>query len=127
MKGARDGLSDNRRSKGTLGEEMAAQYLTGKGWRIIERNWRCRSGEVDIIAEKEGTLIFIEVRSRTGATHGTAAESVTARKIAQVRHIAEIYLHMRGAADIPVRFDMIAVRLLPDQQAEVMEHIEAAF
>jgi putative endonuclease len=120
-------LSDNRRRKGARGEETAAQYLTAKGWRIIERNWRCRSGEVDIIAETDGTLIFIEVRSRTGDTHGTAAESVTARKIAQVRHIAEIYLHMRGTTDTPVRFDMIAVRLLPDQKAEIMEHIEAAF
>ncbi|MDP4097561.1 YraN family protein [Paenibacillus sp. P96] len=120
-------MSDNRRRKGARGEETAAQYLIDKGCRIIERNWRCRSGEVDIIAEKDGTLIFIEVRSRTGTTHGTAAESVTARKITQVRHTAEIYMHMRGVADIPVRFDMVAVRLLPDQQAVVTEHIEAAF
>lgn len=120
-------MASDCKRKGALGEEAAAQYLNDKNWSIIERNWRCRSGEIDIIAETDGMLIFVEVRSRTGDSYGTAAESVTDRKIARVRHIAEIYLHMHGAGGTPIRFDVVAVRLLPHDKTEVIEHIEAAF
>lgn len=116
-----------RRDKGSLGELTAADFLQEKGYLLRDRNWRCRSGEIDIIAEDEGALVFVEVRSRSGTTYGTATESVNARKQAQVRNVASIYMHMKCVQDWPVRFDVIAVQLLPDGKAQVTEHICAAF
>ncbi|WP_025680018.1 YraN family protein [Paenibacillus massiliensis] len=116
-----------RRDKGSLGELTAVDFLQEQGYLLRERNWRCRSGEIDIIAEDEGSLVFVEVRSRSGSAYGTATESVNARKQAQVRHVAAIYMHMKGVQDWPVRFDVIAVQLLPDGKAQVTEHIRAAF
>lgn len=116
-----------RRDKGSLGEMTAADFLQKEGYLLRERNWRCRSGEIDIIAENEGLLVFVEVRSRSGTAYGTATESVNARKQAQVRNVAAIYMHIKGLQDWPVRFDVIAVQLLPNGKAQVTEHICAAF
>lgn len=122
----RTGSKDQRKAKGALGEQAAASFLENLGYRIIERNWRCRSGEMDLIASREDTLVFIEVRSRSSSNYGTPAESITARKITQVRQTAAVYLHMNGIRDIPIRFDMISVRLI-DETAVVTEHIIEAF
>ncbi|MGQ3480502.1 YraN family protein [Paenibacillus sp. TY11] len=120
------GGKDQRKAKGAMGEEAAALFLENLGYRIIERNWRCRSGEIDLIAKQEHTLVFIEVRSRSSSKYGTPAESVTARKITQVRQTAAVYLHMNGIGDTPIRFDMISVRLT-DETAVVTGHLMGAF
>ncbi|MGG4220774.1 YraN family protein [Paenibacillus jamilae] len=117
---------DQRKAKGTMGEEAAASFLEHLGYRILERNWRCRSGEIDLIAKQEHILVFIEVRSRSSSKYGTPAESVTARKITQVRQTAAVYLHMNGIGDAPVRFDMISVRLSAET-AVVTDHFKDAF
>ncbi|MGW8956194.1 YraN family protein [Paenibacillus sp. NPDC055715] len=122
----RTGGKDQRKAKGALGEQAAASFLENLGYRIIERNWRCRSGEMDLIAAQEDILVFIEVRSRSSFNYGTPAESITARKITQVRQTAAVYLHMNGIGDIPIRFDMISVRLI-DETAVVTDHIIEAF
>ncbi|MET3207678.1 UNVERIFIED_CONTAM: putative endonuclease [Paenibacillus sp. PvR008] len=122
----RTGGKDQRKAKGALGEQAAASFLENLGYRIIERNWRCRSGEMDLIAAQEDILVFIEVRSRSSSNYGTPAESITARKITQVRQTAAVYLHMNGIGDIPIRFDMISVRLI-DETAVVTDHIIEAF
>ncbi|MFK4370231.1 putative endonuclease [Paenibacillus sp. RC82] len=122
----RTGSKDQRKAKGALGEQAAASFLENLGYRIIERNWRCRSGEMDLIASREDILVFIEVRSRSSSNYGTPAESITARKITQVRQTAAVYLHMNGIGDVPIRFDMISVRLI-DETAVVTEHIIEAF
>jgi putative endonuclease len=114
------GSKDQRKAKGAMGEEAAALFLENLGYRIIERNWRCRSGEIDLIAKQEHTLVFIEVRSRSSSKYGTPAESVTARKTAAV------YLHMNGIGDAPIRFDMISVQLT-DEKAVVTNHLIGAF
>ncbi|MFD1906071.1 YraN family protein [Paenibacillus rhizoplanae] len=76
-----DGRTYTRQEKGAAAEQAARMYLTSRGYLIRDHNWRCRSGELDIIAEYEGALVFIEVRSRSGsAMQGTAEESVDARK-----------------------------------------------
>lgn len=79
---------DQRKAKGAMGEEAAALFLETLGYRILDRNWRCRSGEIDLIARQEHILVFIEVRSRSSSKYGTPAESVTPRKITQVRQTA---------------------------------------
>ncbi|KZE76960.1 endonuclease [Paenibacillus jamilae] len=117
---------DQRKAKGAMGEEAAALFLENLGYRILERNWRCRSGEIDLIAKQEHILVFIEVRSRSSSRYGTPAESVTARKITQVRQTAVVYLHMNGMGEAPIRFDMISVRLSAET-AVVTDHFINAF
>lgn len=123
-----DGRTYTRQEKGAAAEQAARMYLTSRGYLIRDHNWRCRSGELDIIAEYEGALVFIEVRSRSGsAVQGTAEESVDARKIRQVRETARVYLHMQGLQPAEVSFDVIAVRLQPDLSIASLRHIREAF
>jgi putative endonuclease len=122
------GKSYNRKQKGAAAEEAAVYYLSSQGYTIVERNWRCRSGEIDIIAEYERWLIFVEVRSRSGVLRqGTPEESVDARKRNQVRHTAEVYLHRKGQGDRLVSFDVISVLLNEDLTIASMAHIREAF
>ena len=118
----------NRKQKGNAGEEAAVQYLIHQGYEIIERNWRCRSGEIDIIAKARSSIVFIEVRSRSrGILQGTPEESVTASKIQQVRSVAEFYLYMKNHSDVRIAFDVITVILNPDLSVASLNHIEEAF
>ncbi|MCM3782980.1 YraN family protein [Neobacillus mesonae] len=103
---------DTRKEKGKAGEVAAMQYLQKKGYRIVETNWKCRSGELDIIAEIDGTYVFTEVRSRTPSDRfGTHLESVNHRKIAQVRRTAAVYIQEHKLYNSPIRFDVIGVLL----------------
>ncbi|NGZ75522.1 YraN family protein [Saccharibacillus alkalitolerans] len=116
-----------RKDKGRAAEEAAALHLQREGWDIAERNWSCRTGELDLIATQGETVLFVEVRSRSGIGFGLPAESVDARKIRQVRRTAEVYLHRFGLSDRPVRFDVIAVMLGRDLRVRSLEHIREAF
>lgn len=121
---------DKRKEKGAVAEEHAASYLLDQGYEVIDRNWRCRSGELDIVARKDDFLIFIEVRSRSGSSrYGTPAESVNVHKINQVRKTAEVYLLYKQADLITtmIRFDVIAVLLHADMTVANLEHITEAF
>ncbi|UQZ37315.1 YraN family protein [Paenibacillus sp. PK3_47] len=103
-------------------------YLTSRGYNIVGCNWRCRSGELDIIAEHEGVLTFVEVRSRGGSLlQGTPEESVDMRKIRQVRSTAQVYLHQNSAEDRQVSFDVITVMLNEDLSIAELAHIREAF
>lgn len=119
----------SRQQLGKLGEDAACGMLEAAAYRIIERNWRCRSGEIDIIAEHGGRTVFVEVRSRRpGAGHfGTAAESVDIRKQMQVRSTALVYMRSAGLLDSPVRFDVIAVAVRADGSIVESKHYEGAF
>jgi putative endonuclease len=99
---------------GRAGEEAAALYLAAHGYRVRERNVRFRSGEIDMVAEEAGVLVFIEVKTRTGPGFGTAAEAVTARKQQQLVRLAGLYLAIRGGADQACRFDVVTVAPAPD-------------
>lgn len=122
------GKKDSRKQKGAAAEELAAAALIEKGYRVLDRNWRCRFGELDIVAETGGTLVVIEVRSRSGTTSfGTPSESVNARKVMQVRKTAQQYVHHKRYYERPIRFDVISIILRPDLTPVSMEHIENAF
>ncbi|MBP2001138.1 putative endonuclease [Paenibacillus shirakamiensis] len=120
---------DRRKQKGQWAEEEAVRILTELGYRIVLRNWRCRSGEIDIIAEDEGDIVFVEVRSRSSyaSAFGTAMESITPRKIAQVRATASVYLHHMQSSQRAVRFDVVAITLGAHNKVEHFEHIRHAF
>lgn len=118
----------SRKLKGATAEQAAALYLSSRGYAIVEANWHCRSGELDLIAEHEGSLVFVEVRSRSGSLlQGTPEESVDARKMRQVRSTAEVYLHMKGLEDRRVSFDVISVELNEDLSVAALRHIREAF
>nr|WP_232729966.1 YraN family protein [Paenibacillus phocaensis] len=117
-----------RKDRGRKAEQVACEHLLSQGFILLEQNWRCRTGEIDIIARQGNTLVIVEVRSRSqqAAAFGTPAESITARKIKQVRDTAAVYLHRTGQSDANIRFDVIAVTFGRDMET-TLEHIEAAF
>ena len=100
----------DRTELGALGERLAAKYLEKKGYRILERNFRCRMGEIDLIALRGSDLVFTEVKLRKDASHGEAREFVTASKQRKLLMTAEYYLSARPWAQEPqARFDVIEV------------------
>lgn len=119
---------DNRKQLGKLGEDAAEVFLNNKDYRILERNWRCRTGELDIIAEQAGTLVFIEVRTRRSTGRfGLAKESVDIRKQLKVKETAQFYIHRFQKYEISIRFDVIAVEIPLDGATPQIEHIQGAF
>ncbi|WP_138493993.1 YraN family protein [Paenibacillus pinistramenti] len=123
------GPKRNRKQTGALGEQAAAELLAREGYEILARNWRCRSGELDIIAFKDHQFIFVEVRTRSAGAlmFGNPAESVDARKIKQVRDTAAVYLYQQGKGDAAVRFDVVAVIVNKAGQAVTADHLIGAF
>ncbi|WP_424765806.1 YraN family protein [Paenibacillus sp. sgz302251] len=120
---------DTRKQTGMLGEDAACRFLLDSNYVIIERNWRCRSGEIDIIAEHDNRIVFLEVRTRkNGGRFGTAAESVDRRKQLQVRETALVYMRSIGRTETAIRFDVIALTM-SRQGDEIIEckHYEGAF
>jgi len=108
--------------EGARAEDLCAELLRAAGLRLIERNWRCRHGEIDLIAEERGTLVFAEVRYRGDARFGGAAESITQAKRARIVAAANLYLVGRPQADC--RFDVL---LLDALQASRIRWIRNAF
>jgi len=115
-----------RRDLGALGEKIAAEHLANLGYLIRERNFRTREGEIDIIAEKDDFLVFVEVRTRRSQSFGTPEESVTARKRERLIALAQAY--MEGRDDLPLswRIDVVAVELTRDGKVIRLELIENA-
>ncbi|PIU19101.1 MAG: YraN family protein [Elusimicrobia bacterium CG08_land_8_20_14_0_20_59_10] len=108
--------------KGARYEEQAAVFLKNAGFSIVDRNWACPMGELDIVARKGDTVIFAEVRERSNPGYGTPAESVTAAKRSKLIRTAMAYLKARRPKAETFRFDVIAI--VP---GEPPEHIEDAF
>jgi len=94
---------------GASGESRATRLLVREGYRIVERNFRCKSGELDIVARDGRVLCFVEVRSRANADYGHAAEMVDARKQARVSRVAQHYLALRSPRFEEARFDVVAI------------------
>ena len=116
-------MPDDRKALAARTEALAAEPLVAKGYRVRERNFRLRLGEVDLICEDGQTLVFVEVKARRGGRFGSAAEAVTPRKQAKLLAIAEIYMASRpGRA---CRFDIVTVTL--GRSAPVIEHLVDAF
>ena len=113
---------------GDWGEALAAEYLVARGCRIVEREWHCRFGEIDLIAEQEGALLFVEVKLRTNLSYGMPREYVTAKKQEKLRAAALLYLSMHGL-DAPARFDVVEVYTDVRRSARStrIEYIENAF
>ena len=100
----------NNRKTGSFYEEKAAEYLINQGLRVTETNFSCRLGEIDLIAEDGGTLVFVEVKYRGSAGSGSAAEAVSRYKQERIYRCAQVYMKYHGISFLhPVRFDVLAM------------------
>ena len=100
----------NKRQTGSRYEETAAAFLTSKGYRVLERNFRCRQGEIDLICRHGRYLVFAEVKYRSGLSMRSPAEAVDARKQERIRRAAAFYLYSHGmGGDVPCRFDVVGI------------------
>jgi putative endonuclease len=120
-------MSDARKHLGNQGETFALAHLEAKGMRLVDRNYRWRGGEIDLIMRDGEVLVFVEVRSKSGAAHGTPLETIDYRKRRQIERCARQYLaHKKVGADVCCRFDAVGV-LIPDSSQIEIVHVPDAF
>ena len=107
--------NDPRQELGKSGEDLACAELERRGYAILERRYRTRFGEIDIIASDQGTIVFVEVKARMGKEFGGGAEAITAWKQRRVAQMAIDYLSRRRLLECPCRFDVVAVDFVAGQ------------
>lgn len=110
---------------GRRGEEAACELLRRKGYIILERNWSCPAGEVDIIALDDGCIVFVEVKTRTGVERGLPEEAVTLRKRVRYERIAGFFLDEYDGPDGRVRFDVVGILVLSGGRALARQVVNA--
>jgi putative endonuclease len=115
----------SREHRGVGGENRACTYLQSQGLVIVERNFRCRVGEIDIVAREARILVFVEVKERGDASHGPAVEAVTPAKRQRVIRAAQLWAARHGESESPVRFDVVAIDQGPE--GPVIRHERGAF
>lgn len=108
-----------RQGLGRTGERLAAEELTRRGYRIVERNYRCTYGEIDLVAEDGEDLVFVEVKTRRGIAYGLPEEAINGRKRQKLVQVASCYLDAHACADRPWRIDAVAVQM--SQQGRLQE------
>ena len=118
-------MERDRKEVGKRGEDVAAKYIKKKGYKIVERNFTCPLGEMDIIALERKTLCFIEVKTLSGKDYGPPEIAVNIHKQHKLSKVALAYLNQKHLHDIKARFDVIAVTLSPED--EKIELIKDAF
>ena len=94
---------------GLEGEDLACRHLAAQGYTILARNFRCRSGEVDVVARDGAYTVFVEVKHRRGSAHGAGHESVTFGKRRRIVRAARIFASARGLSESPLRFDVVSI------------------
>lgn len=118
---------DHKRSSlGALGEKLAREYLEEHGYRIVTGNYRVKVGEIDLVAEDGDVLVFVEVKTRNGPTHGLPVEAVTSAKQVKLSKVALQYLNRYHHADRPARFDVVGVLFRAGHPVQI-ELIKNAF
>lgn len=111
---------------GARGEALAALHLVENGMELIDRNWRTKYGELDIVARDGDVFVFIEVKTRSGTGYGTPAESVTYAKRQRIRRLALAWLDERKSPWVRVRFDVVAILMTRDGDP-IVSHLRAVF
>ncbi len=102
-------MTDRRRRLGTRGEELAAAWYGAHGYQLLDRNWRCALGEIDLVLRKGTTVVVCEVKTRSSLAYGAPAEAVTAAKRSRLRRLAARWLSEHDVRAATVRFDVAAV------------------
>ncbi|MCW2842520.1 MAG: hypothetical protein JWN22_436 [Nocardioides sp.] len=111
-----------RQALGAYGESLAARHLVGQGMVLLERNWRCDAGEIDLVLRDGDVLVVCEVKTRSSTRCGTPHEAVTDIKVARLRRLACRWLADRGVAVQDIRIDMVAI-LRPRRGASLIDHV----
>ena len=111
---------------GLVGEELACHFLEANGYKILLKNYECTLGEIDLIAKENGSIVFIEVKTRRSEAMGAPVESVTHQKRRQIVKTAQYYLKRYGIKDSPCRFDVVSVLVPPGEETKI-EIIKDAF
>jgi putative endonuclease len=106
-----DPRRDDTASRGRTGEDATARVYASRGYRVLERNWRCPLGEIDLVVEGPDVLVFCEVKTRTGVAFGGGYEAVTWSKRRRLRRLAEAFLAQRPSSHARIRFDVASVWL----------------
>ena len=115
-------MTQARRALGASGEQLAADWYIRNGYEVVARNWRCRDGELDVIARRGRAFVFCEVKTRSSVAFGTPAEAVTRQKQVRLRHLAARWLDEHaGVRATEIRFDVASVL------AGVVEIVQGAF
>ncbi|MGV0834865.1 YraN family protein [Mycolicibacterium thermoresistibile] len=116
----------NRAEIGALGERMAVEHLQALGLEVLDRNWRCRYGELDIVAADPSAraVVFVEVKTRTGDGFGAPAEAVTAVKVRRLRRLAGLWLSAHDGHWASIRIDVIGVRLDRSGALRTLNHLQ---
>jgi len=118
-------MTQARIDMGKRGEDLACRELERRGYEIVARRFRVRSGELDIVARDGATLVFVEVKARASRAFGDAAEAVTPRKQLQLTRLANEYLMRHHLSDCPCRFDIVAIHF--DEGSPEIEILQNAF
>lgn len=116
---------NQKQSLGKYGENCAAEYLQDRGYVILERNWRCRLGEIDLVAKDRGKLVFVEVKTRNGGGYGHPFEAITPAKISRMRKLVAEWCAATKTTSVEVRLDAISV-LVRDGKVAI-EHLKHVF
>ena len=120
-------MSKQRIHVGKRGEALAQEYLQQKAYTIIHTNFRCKLGEIDIIAKDKHIVVFVEVRTKTSSAFGPAYNTVTYSKQKQVKRVALYYISKHNLVSTQFRFDVIGILLNPDTDQFHIDHIQSAF
>ncbi len=124
MKNGGSWMKFKNRIIGNRGENVAKKYLLNQGYNILDKNYTCNIGEIDIIAEKEGLIVFIEVKSRNSLNFGYPYEAVDRKKQIKLIKVAQNYINYKRIRNTQFRFDIIEVYL---KQSNRVNHIKDAF
>jgi putative endonuclease len=116
----------DRKRLGERGEDAAAAFLERVGISVVERNWRCPAGEIDIVALDGEEIVLVEVKTRRTVAKGTPEEAVTPAKRRRYAKLAAAYVQAAGISDVSVRFDVITLLVLAEDRA-LLRHHRAAF
>ncbi len=111
-----------RKLLGREGEDRAAQYLSRRGYRILERNYRTKSGEIDLIALHEGAVVFVEVKTRTSGAFGAPELAVNSRKQRSMISTALVYIKQKRIHQMPCRFDVVAINTANEREIELIQN-----
>ena len=117
---------NRQKTLGQFGEDCAAQFLEAEGYTIVARNFRIRSAEIDIIAQRDNLIVFVEVKARSNIRHGLPSEAVNFRKQKKIIEAAGVFLQDEKFCDCACRFDVVEV-YLNGERVEEINHIENAF
>ena len=117
-----DHTTDRRRTLGAYGERLAARYLQDQGLSILDRNWRCSHGELDLVARDGDCVVFCEVKTRRSVRFGDPVEAITSAKAARLRRLAAAWLRSHDVRPKRIRVDVVGI-VRPDDGPAILRHL----